>query len=105
MGASPRERLLSFVIDLYERNDAGQLIRLDDKGYIARDTTILWGKRGGMSLAERTQARQLFADLERAGAWLFRFDRERRQWHVNLAQYPSADTAIDAIDDIPTSIA
>lgn len=100
--ATARNALLAFVAGLYERGEDGRLLRVDADGYIARDTIIPFGKRGGLTQAQRQQAQTILTDLERSGLWLLRFDGDKRLWRLNVRQYPTADAAVDAVDGVPS---
>lgn len=90
--------LLDFTASLYERGEDGRLLRVDGHGYVQRDTVIPFGKRGGLTQAQRQQVAALLVDIERHGGWLLKFDKDKRQWRLNMARYADADAAIDAID-------
>jgi hypothetical protein len=96
-----RRVLLDFTVSLYERDDAGDMHRVDSAGYIARDTVIPFGKRGGLTQAQRQQVTAVLAELDARGVWLLRFDKQKRLWQLNVRRYPDAQAAVDAIDSVP----
>lgn len=98
-GTTAQHILLDFTASLYERGEDGRLLRVDVLGYVQRDTVIPFGKRGGLTQAQRQQVAGLLVDIERHGGWLLKFDKDKRQWRLNMARYADADAAIDAIEN------
>jgi hypothetical protein len=85
------EALARLVLLAYERDEVGQLCNID--GATGKVLIPLpWGKAGyakwGLSPSEADTMRAIMFTRQRVGVPLFFFDRSRRAWFVNLADYP-----------------
>jgi len=91
-------RLHHAVVMLYETDDIGELLNVDgETGRIlaplpwGRAGRSPWGLTGGEADALRYIVRTWDGDL-------FWYDRASRSWCLDLAHYPTADRAHDAIE-------
>lgn len=85
------EALARLVLLTYERDDTGSFCNVD--GATGKMMIPLpWGKAGyakwGLSPSEADTMRRIMFIRQRVGLPLFFFDRNRRSWFVNLADYP-----------------
>jgi hypothetical protein len=76
----------------YERDDTGQLCNVDEAtGKIL--LPLPWGKLGfrrwGLTVTESIAMRRIMFTRQRQGVPLFFYDRSRRSWFVNLADFPA----------------
>lgn len=93
-----RRALLDFLLEAYELDEQGQWLRMHEDGRVKRHVRVPVSGRGGLSPAQRQQALDMLAQLERTGAWLLRYDEAQRLWCVNVARYADVADAIDAVD-------
>ena len=82
----------SRLIQLCYELDAGRLCNVDEAtGRIL--VPVCWGKKGhakwGLTPSEANALRRIIFDRQRNGLPLFFFDRSRRAWYLNLADYPA----------------
>lgn len=89
------EALARLTVLCYERGDDGQLCNVDPAtGKVL--IPLPWGKAGyakwGLSPSEGEDMRRVMFTRQRVGVPLFHFDRSRRAWFLNLADY--ADGAV-----------
>ena len=85
------EALARLTVLCYERGDDGQLCNVDPAtGKVL--VPLPWGKAGfakwGLSDSEADAMRAIMFTRQRQGLPLFHFDRSRRAWFLNLAEYP-----------------
>ena len=85
------EALARLTLLVYEHGDDGQLVNVDSAtGKLL--IPLPWGKKGytkwGLSDSEADAMRLIMLTRMRVGLPLFHFDRSRRAWFLNLAEYP-----------------
>ena len=85
------EALARLTVLCYERDEDGQLCNVDPAtGKVL--VPLPWGKAGfakwGISPTEADSMRAIMFTRQRQGLPLFHFDRSRRAWYLNLADYP-----------------
>lgn len=85
------EALARLTLLCYERADDGQLCNVDAAtGKVL--VPLPWGKAGfakwGLSDSEADAMRAIMFTRQRQGLPLFHFERSRRAWFLNLAEYP-----------------
>lgn len=90
-----RQALLDCIIELYERGDNGEWLRMDAHGYVANSVPVPWGKRGGYTQTER---RAMLDTLHRSR--LACFDDTKRAWRVSVGLYPDAESALLAVGGV-----
>lgn len=93
-----RRALLDFLLEAYERDEQGQWLRMHEDGRVKRHVRVPVSSRGGLAPAQRQQALDMLAQLERTGAWLLRYDEAQRLWRLNVERYPDVQDALDAVD-------
>jgi hypothetical protein len=91
------EALARLTMLCYERDDTGHLCNVDP----ATGRVLLplpWGKLGytkwGLSPSEADAMRAIMLTRQRVGLPLFFFDRSRRSWYLNLADFPEASVVL-----------
>lgn len=91
------EALARLTVLCYERDDDGQLCNVDPAtGRVL--VPLPWGKAGhakwGISESEADTMRAIMFRRQREGLPLFHFDRSRRAWFLNSAEYPDGAAVI-----------
>lgn len=91
------EALGRLVLLVYERGEDGQLCNVDP----ATGKLLIvppWGKKGhrkwGLAPSEADAMRAIMLRRQREGLPLFAFDRSRRAWFANLADFPEGKVVI-----------
>jgi len=88
---------------LYERDEAGQLVNVDeDTGRIL--VPLPWGKAGAALWGLTGNERDALRAIVRTWA-LFWYDRGGRCWCVDLGRYPTAEHAHSYIEDHAITVA
>ena len=85
------EALARLTVLCYERDDNGVLVNVDaPTGRIC--VPLPWGRAGyakwGLTFSEGEVMRRVMFIRQAQGVPLFHFDRSRRAWYLNLADYP-----------------
>lgn len=101
------EALARLTMLCYERDDDGRLCNVDTaNGRIL--LPLPWGRAGyakwGLSPTEADIMRAIMFRRQRLGVPLFFFDRSRRSWFLNLADFPDGRVVIAQLKEWEISI-
>jgi hypothetical protein len=85
------EALARLCVLCYERDESGRLCNVDAAtGRVL--VPLPWGKLGfakwGLTASEGDAMRAIMLTRQREGLPLFHFDRSRRSWFLNVAEWP-----------------
>ena len=101
------EALARLVVLCYERGDDGRLCNVDPAtGRVL--VPVPWGKMGyarwGLTPTEGDTMRRIMLTRARVGLPLFAFDRGRRAWFLNLADFPEGAVVLAQLKEWEISV-
>ena len=91
----------------YERDETGTLVNVDPAtGRVL--VPLPWGRAGyskwGLTSPEATAFRRVMFTRQRQGLPLFFYERSRRAWYLNLADYPEGAVVLAKLGEWEISV-